>query len=203
MAEQEKVKILLVEPDSSVAGSLSFFLTEHGYLVQAAANQAQVMTAVQSWKPDLLILNILTRTFNPLDLLADLKKDPLTENQKVIIVSQTPRTEAVTGPSPKVSGYLTKPVDFEALKAALARAVGKPSPEKPLTVLVADDDAEFSDLLKMFLEANNYKTLVVSDPFQVTTRMRTEKPDLLLLDIMMPRKDGFTRMDELQDEAAT
>lgn len=203
MAEKEKVKILLVEPDSSVAGSLSSFLTEHGYLVQAAANQTQVMAAVQSWKPDLLILNILTRAFNPLDLLADLKKDPLTGNQKVIIVSQTPKTEAVTGPSPKVSGYLTKPVDFEALKAALAKAVGKPSPEKPLTVLVADDDAEFSDLLKMFLEANNYKTLVVSDPFLVITRLRTEKPDLLLLDIMMPRKDGFTIMDEMQDEAAT
>ena len=203
MAEPVKIKILLVEADSSAAGALSSFLTGHGYTVQSAAGQAQALTAVQTWKPDLLILNILTQTFNPLDLIADLKKNPFTENQKIIIVSQTPKTEIVTGPSPKVSGYLTKPVDFEALKAALQKAAGAPSPEKPLTVLVADDDTEFSDLLKMFLEANNYRTLVVNDPFLIIDRLRTEKPDVLLLDIMMPRKDGFTIMEEMQDEAAT
>jgi len=203
MAAPEKVKILLVEPDSSVAGSLSSFLTERGYTVQSAANQDQALSAAQNWKPDLLILNILANAFNPLDLLAELKKNPFTENQKAIIVSQTPKTDLITGPSPKVSGYLTKPVDFDALKSALFKAAGRPSALNPLTVMVADDDAEFSDLLKMFLEANEFKTLVVNDPLKVMPLLRAEKPAVLLLDIMMPRKDGFAIMDEMQDEAAT
>jgi len=69
--------------------------------------------------------------------------------------------------------------------------------------MVADDDTEFSDLLKMFLEANNYRALMVSDPLQVLERLRAEKPDALLLDIMMPGKDGFAIMQEMQDSADT
>ncbi len=203
MAEPAKIKILLVETDASTAAELDAFLAEHGYAVRAAAGHQQALADIQAWKPDLVLLNVLIQEFNPLELLADIKKNPFTENQKIIVVSRTPITEIVTGPSPTVSGYLTKPVDFEALKAALQKAAGKPSPEKPLTVMIADDDTEFSDLIKMFLEANNYRAVAVTNPLEIMTALRAEKPDALLLDLMMPRKDGFGVMGEMQDEAAT
>lgn len=202
MVEGPGKKILLVDTDEAAAGALTSFLQDRGYLTQTVTDYQQALTAVQNWKPHLVVLNILVQAFNPLDFISDIKKNPFTQAQKIIIFSQTPKTEIVTGPSPKVSGYLTKPVDFEALKAALRKAV-PPAEGRQLSVMVADDDTEFSDLVKMFLEANNYKALIVNDPLAVLPLLRAEKPDALLLDIMMPRKDGFSIMQEMQDEAST
>jgi len=202
MADSSGKKILLVDTDEAAARALTSFLEEHGYHTQTVTKYQQAITAVQNWKPKLNILNILIQTYNPLDFISEIKKNPFTEAQKIIIFSQTPDTGIVTGPSPRVRGYLTKPVDFEALKAALHQAA-PPQERAQLTVMVADDDTEFSDLIKMFLEANNYRPLVVNDSRQIIERLKAVKPDALLLDIMMPGKDGFAIMQEMQDSAET
>ena len=195
-------KLLLVDTDETAARALTSFLEGRGYNTQTVADYPQAMSAVQNWKPDLLILNILLRAFNPLEFLSELKKNPFTEAQKVIIFSQTPDSGLVTGPGAAVAGYLTKPVDFEALKAALLKAA-PPRQERQLTALVADGDAEFSDLLKLFLEANNYRALTESDPLRVTDRLRAERPDVLLLDLLLPGRDGFALLAELRASADT
>ena len=194
-------KILIIDTDTPEARGLLAFLEKNGYHAQMVTNYQQSFTAMQNWKPDLVILNILIRSFNPLDFLTDLKKNPFTEAQRIVIFSQTSKAGIVTGPAPKVRAYITKPVDFEALKTALHQAL--PAKDGQACVMVADDDTEFSDLVKMFLEANNYKAVVVNDPLAVVDRVRSEKPDALLLDIMMPRKDGFAIMEELQEAADT
>lgn len=203
MEAQTGKKILLVGTDAAAARGLTAFLAGHGYLAQTVADYQQALLAVQNWKPDLVILDILIQTFSPLDFLNEIKNNPFTQEQKIIIFSQTPKTEIVTGPAPKVRGYLTKPVDFEALKAALRAAIPPRSMGGQSTVLVADDDPEFSDLIKMFLEANNYRALVVNEARLVLDQLRDGKPDALLLDIMMPGKDGFAIMEEMQESAGT
>lgn len=195
-------KILLVDTDAAAAAALTAFLDEHGYSSQTVGNYQQALTAVQNWKPDLVILNVLIQAFNPLDFINEIKKNPFTETQKIIVFSQTAKTNIVTGPAPKVRGYLTKPVDFEKLKAELLKAA-PPAEGRQQTVMVADDDTEFSDLVKMFLEANNYRPVVVNNAKAVLDVMQSEEPDALLLDIMMPGKDGFAIMEEMQDSAAT
>lgn len=195
-------KILLVDTDAPAAAALTAFLEGRGYKAQTVANYQQALTAVQNWKPDLVILNILIQAFNPLEFINELKKNPFTEAQKIIVFSQTRKTEIVTGPSPRVCGYLTKPVDFEALKAALLKAA-PPAEGRQQTVVVADDDTEFSDLVQMFLEANNYRPVVVNNPAAILDVLHSEEPDALLLDIMMPGKDGFAIMDEMQESADT
>ncbi|OGS05444.1 MAG: hypothetical protein A3J70_09250, partial [Elusimicrobia bacterium RIFCSPHIGHO2_02_FULL_61_10] len=136
MADSPGKKILLVDTDEASALGLTLFLQGHGYLTQTVAAYDQAMTAVQNWKPDLVILNILIQAFNPLDFVSDLRRNPSTEGQKIIIFSQTPDTGIVTGPSPKVRGYLTKPVDFEALKALLNKTA-PPAAGRQQTVVVA------------------------------------------------------------------
>lgn len=202
MADGTGKKLLIVDTDEAAARALTSFLEGSGYRTQTVAAYDQAMTAVQNWKPDLVILNVLIQAFNPIDFVSDLRKNPFTAAQKVIIFSQTPDTGIVTGPSPKVSGYLTKPVDFEALKTLLNKAV-PPEAGKQRTVVVADDDTEFSDLVKMFLEANNYRPVVVNNPAAVLDVLHTEEPVALLLDIMMPGKDGFAIMQEMQETADT
>ncbi len=202
MSGSEARKILLVDTDEKAAGALASLLEGRGFAARTVGDYQQALTAVLNWKPDLVILNVLIQAFNPLDLLNEIKENPFTAAQKVIVFSQAPKAGIVTGPAPRVRGYLTKPVDFDALKAALAGAV-PPAGGAQRTVLVADDDTEFSDLVKMFLEANDYRALVVNDARRVLDALRAEKPDALLLDLMMPGKDGFAIMEEMQESADT
>lgn len=203
MDAEFRKKILIVDADTAQTAELKTFLYSSGYLAQNMANYQEAMTIIQNWKPDMVILNILIQSFNALDFISEVKQNPFTENQKIIIFSQTPRVDIVTGPTPKVKGYLTKPLDFDALKSALLAAAPKPGHERSVAVLVADDDEEFSELVRMFLEANNYRPVIISDPLKVLDAIRAEHPQVVLLDIMMPKKDGFLIMDEMQDEAET
>src|SRR4030043_371842 len=58
-------------------------------------------------------------------------------------------------------------------------------------VLVADDELAIIKLLRANLEDNDFKTLVAMDGAQALQIIERELPDLLILDIAMPKMDGF------------
>ena len=58
-------------------------------------------------------------------------------------------------------------------------------------ILVADDDAKQADLLRRYLEREGHVVTVVHDGREAIDVARQRRPDLLLLDVMMPRVDGF------------
>ncbi len=67
-------------------------------------------------------------------------------------------------------------------------------------ILVVDDETEIVQILQIRLEANGYEVLSAHDGLQALEKVHAEKPDLILLDILMPRMDGGTflhRMKEL------
>ncbi len=65
-------------------------------------------------------------------------------------------------------------------------------PLKKTTVLTADDDPHLLRLVMRNLELEGYEVLTASDGQQALEQMKTHAPDLVLLDVMMPRMDGFT-----------
>lgn len=58
-------------------------------------------------------------------------------------------------------------------------------------ILVVDDEAQLVDMVKMRLEANNYDVITASDGQLALERARGEKPDLIILDLMLPKIDGY------------
>ena len=69
-------------------------------------------------------------------------------------------------------------------------------------VLVVDDELNIRLLVRIML-GNNYDVLEASNGDEALIKAREEKPDLILLDIMMPGKDGFTTCNELKSSKAT
>jgi two-component system, OmpR family, alkaline phosphatase synthesis response regulator PhoP len=67
-------------------------------------------------------------------------------------------------------------------------------------ILLVDDEPDVLDILSKRLETAGFLTVKAADGIEGLKRTREEKPDLVLLDIMMPRKDGFTMLRELQSE---
>ena len=65
-------------------------------------------------------------------------------------------------------------------------------------ILVAEDDKLISTALCDALKASNYETVVAFDGEETIAKAKSEKPDLMLLDIMMPKLDGISVLWELK-----
>jgi DNA-binding response OmpR family regulator len=64
-------------------------------------------------------------------------------------------------------------------------------PEKKTTILIVDDDLQLLQLVALNLELEGYAVLLASDGQQALNQIETHAPDLVLLDVMMPRMSGF------------
>ena len=58
-------------------------------------------------------------------------------------------------------------------------------------IMVVDDDSNICELLRLYLGKEGYSVLIASNGQQALDRFETDKPDLILLDIMMPELDGW------------
>lgn len=59
------------------------------------------------------------------------------------------------------------------------------------TILVADDEAAIRDLVRLYLEKEAYRVVTVADGAEALVQVRSERPALLILDLMMPQMDGW------------
>lgn len=73
----------------------------------------------------------------------------------------------------------------------------------PKTLLVADDNDDLRSLLGYQLQQQGFRVLVASDGLQVVEKAKKEKPDLILLDILMPGIDGTETASILKSDPST
>jgi DNA-binding response OmpR family regulator len=70
-------------------------------------------------------------------------------------------------------------------------------------ILVVDDEPDMVEMLKLILESASYEVIAAYDGQEGVEKARAERPDAIILDLMMPRKDGFQACKELKGEPAT
>lgn len=70
-------------------------------------------------------------------------------------------------------------------------------------VLIADDNPQILELLEAYLEPLGVSVRFAHDGAETLSAIESETPDLLLLDVMMPRHSGFEICRQLKDDAAT
>ncbi|MBR2176185.1 MAG: response regulator transcription factor [Clostridia bacterium] len=58
-------------------------------------------------------------------------------------------------------------------------------------ILVVDDDINICELLRLYIEKEGYEVIIANDGGQAVTKFKTEHPDLIMLDIMLPVLDGW------------
>jgi CheY-like chemotaxis protein len=67
-------------------------------------------------------------------------------------------------------------------------------------ILVVDDDPDLVDAISTKLEAKDYRTAKAYDGIQAWEKIKQEKPDLVILDVMMPNKDGYSTCEEIKKD---
>jgi len=73
--------------------------------------------------------------------------------------------------------------------------------ERKTKILLVDDDKDFVEATKLVLESGPYEVTVAYDGDEGLVKARKEKPDLILLDIIMPVKDGFSAAEHLKKDS--
>jgi DNA-binding response OmpR family regulator len=66
-------------------------------------------------------------------------------------------------------------------------------------ILAVDDDPDIRDALTMILESQGYAVVTAQDGIEALANLKAEKPDLMILDLLMPKMDGWAVCKELQD----
>lgn len=67
-------------------------------------------------------------------------------------------------------------------------------------VLIADDERTVLEAGKVFFEGKGYKVITVNDGEKAVAAVKEESPDFILLDVIMPGKDGFEACREIKDD---
>ena len=72
-----------------------------------------------------------------------------------------------------------------------------------MKVLVVDDELHITTLLKLTLEMNGYEVVIANDGVEALERVESDHPDLILLDIKMPRLNGWQVCEKLKSDELT
>ena len=70
-----------------------------------------------------------------------------------------------------------------------------------ITIMVVDDDVNIGELLRLYLEKEGYRAVVMPDGVTALEAFDTVKPDMILLDVMMPRLDGWQVCREIRKKS--
>jgi CheY-like chemotaxis protein len=126
-------------------------------------------------------------------VLHELKADTATRDIPIIVLSIIDNKDL--GYRLGAFDYLLKPFDREAVLAALARVLPQQG-----RLLVVDDDPQVVDLVRQLLESESYEVMAAADGQEALAAIARQRPDIILLDLLMPRMDGFAVIEHLQQE---
>jgi len=136
------------------------------------------------------------------EVLRALKEDAQTRDVPVVVVSIVDEQEL--GYALGAVDYFVKPVDRSALLARLERYNLTPrARSRDVRVLVVDDDPSAVRLLTDMLEPAGFRVVPANGGAEGVALARSERPDLILLDLMMPEVSGFQVVEALKGDPAT
>jgi signal transduction histidine kinase/CheY-like chemotaxis protein len=190
--------VLVVEDDPRSAELLALYLDGAGYRVVRARDGAEGLELAQRLRPRAVLLDILLPRVDGWDLLARLKADPATAACPVIIVSML--DERGKGFALGAAEYLVKPVGRAEMLEALARCL--PAGAERPAVLVIDDDPVDRRLIRAALEPAGYQVLTAAGGEEGLELIRSERPAVVLVDLLMPGMDGFAVIEEARADPA-
>jgi len=176
-----------------VRDMLQRFLSREGFRVVTAPGGEAGLELARELHPDAITLDVLMPGMDGWAVLAALKADP--DLAEIPVIMLTIVDDRNMGYALGASEYLTKPVDRERLVSVLHRYGDAPSPGR---VLVVEDEAATRELLRRVLEAEGWTVAEAENGRAALERVAEQRPDLILLDLMMPDMDGWETYDNIR-----
>jgi CheY-like chemotaxis protein len=194
--------ILVVDDNNEAAELLARHLDKGGFRMAIARTGNEALTMARSLQPAAITLDIQLPGIDGWEVLSRLKADEATRNIPVVVVSvaDNPGLGRALG----ALDYFVKPVDGNALLSRLSQYTLK-SVERggPIRVVVVDDEKANLDLLEALLMDAGFGVVTVQDGQEAIDTIKAAPPDLVLLDLLMPRVSGFDVVEALRADERT
>jgi diguanylate cyclase (GGDEF)-like protein/PAS domain S-box-containing protein len=209
------VRVLVVDDHLGTATTLARAIAQLGSGVEVipATSGQEAIERVKFAAADILITDMIMPEMTGLELIEKLQNHPAgCPTFSFLITAYDVPGLTLTARRLNVKEIFTKPVNPERIcqtvmqtmeKINQARPVQKGSAiQKKFTILIADDQPDNCLLLARYLENEGYNYIKATDGLETLEKIRTEMPDLVLLDVNMPNKDGFTVLEEMRADPA-
>lgn len=199
-AEQETV--LVVEDDPKTNELLCVFLNKSGYKTISAFDGEEALHKARAFKPFAITLDVMLPRKDGWEVLNELKEDKDVKDIPVLVVSIIDNKDIGFGLG--ATDYLCKPVNRSELLSKLASYKLPPVVDALHTrVLIIDDEPKSVELLSTLLVSEGYEVLKAYGGKDGIDKAFHDKPDVILLDLMMPEISGFDVVDRLKNSPET
>jgi DNA-binding response OmpR family regulator len=189
--------VLVIDDDPAARDLMARGLSKENFKVVTAPSGEDGIRIAREIKPDIITLDILMPGMDGWAVLRALKSDLALCDIPVIMISMMDDKEM--GHTLGAADFLPKPIDRDRLLATLRRyrrpGVGN-------AVLVVEDDKDIRDMMRRALEMDGWKVAEAENGRVALTRVEASRPDLILLDLMMPEMDGFEFVEALRRKDA-
>ena len=178
--------VLVIDDDPTQRELMQRFLDKEGFCVRVARGGEEGLRLARLLRPVAITLDVMMPDMDGWSVLAQLKADETLRDIPVIMITMVddPDRGFMLG----AAEYATKPVDREHLTQILKKYT---CAHPPCPVLLVEDDAATRDVTRRILEKEGWRVTEAENGRVALEQMERERPNLILLDLMMPEMDGF------------
>lgn len=192
----DKKTILVVDDDPHAVNEISSFLEDIGYNAIGTTMATDAVRLAEKYRPFAITLDVIMPELDGWEILQRLKKNPNTKDIAVIIVSVSSDKE--TGIALGAVGHITKPVEKATLLDEIRRLHNN-----PYEVMIVDDNEIDLEVTSDILLMEGLKVIKANGGKHCIELITNSKPDILILDLMMPETDGFQVLDFVRSREDT
>src|ERR1700730_9830305 len=195
-------RILIVEDNAATGQLIQSQLTSSGYETLRCDHAEHAAEMAAEHQPDAITLDLLMKPVHGLEVLLQLKNDPRTSKIPLIVV--TIADKSGVGSALGADEYLVKPVDKATLLAAVERCLSSRGRAAPVrAILVVEEDAATREMIEELLTAGGYSVITAADGEQARARVAQALPELVILDLVLPKMGGLELLAEWGDNPRT
>ena len=215
-----KSKILIVDDEPLNVKLLNAMIPSDQYDTATAYNGEDALKIVNDFHPDLILLDIMMPGLNGYELTQILKSDPETQDIPIVLVTAFGGSEyEIKGLEAGADEFLNKPVNKTELLTRVKSLIRLKQYKEQLksrtcsmnsaahdqsdnecseggdlnlpSILIVEDNKMDAMLLQRYLQGEPYQIKLANDGEDAISRSRQERIDVILLDLLLPGKDGF------------
>ena len=194
--------ILVADNDPAVKERIEPFLSHAGYEVVIAASAQEALRKAVQLQPLAVLIDTQLPPNGGSGLVYDLRRESKTKDIPIVLTSKVNKESLPFDIGQ--ADFLTKPIDRQQLLQMMVKfdllADGKRGKKTPSSILIVDDDPQNIRLVKAMLKPFNMEVMVADGGKAGLELALKKKPDLIILDLMMPDIDGFEVVSKLRED---
>jgi PAS domain S-box-containing protein len=184
--------VLVVDDDPDIVKLIMLSLEQEGFHTIGATSGDQALEIARTRRIDAITLDLLMPGMHGLEVARRLKDEVATRNIPVVVISAYTDGHEPELVALGVSGVIGKPIDEERLLLTIRTVLGsRAEGDSRPSILVVDDDPDVRTIVGMMLDRAGYQPHMAADGQEAFRMIMEDRPDLLILDLMMPNLDGF------------